>query len=200
MRSISFTFLVILCFLFVYSCKEETSQTKRAVQDQSVTDPVSQSDSTEGQNVINDGKRADELATQRYFYPKKSHCGGAVYGIYKNKELIRIESSFGGEYGYSSRDIDFENNKIVKITYREYYAEYDKYMEKYPESESIDPEKLIYSDTLYVLEFGKATSFKKYAGKKLISTQVNKELLNELVNCSGAMKSELKTEKELVKN
>lgn len=200
MRSIFFTFTVILCFLYVYSCKVETSKTKRTVQDQSVTDPVSQSNSTEEHNVKNDEKRADELASQRYFYPKKSRCGGALYGIYQNKELIRIESTFGGEYGYLSKDVDFEKNKIARITYREHFANFDKYKEEFPDLESIEPEKLTYSDTVYVLEFGKVTSFKKYAGKKLISTQVNKELLNNLVNCVETMKRELNREKVLVKN
>lgn len=196
-----FITIIFLTFnLFFSSCNPSASPEKKTVQENTVTDPVSQTDTSEELNADLDEKRKTEKETQRYFHPQKSYCGGALYGIYQDKVLIRIESTFGGEYGYSSKDVDFEKDKIVKITYRENYAEYDKYREKYPDLESIEPEKLTYSDTVYVLEFGKVTSFKKYAGKKLISTQINKELLNNLVNCVETMKRELNREKVLVKN
>lgn len=129
-----------------------------------------------------------------------SHCGGALYGIYEGNKLVRIESTYGAEMGYSSKDIDFEGGKIIRINYREHYAEWDKYSEKYPNDDGIDPKKMTYSDTLYVLEFGNKKSLKKYAGKKLIATTINKDLVDRLLNCVETMKSELASEKRLVKN
>jgi hypothetical protein len=128
-----------------------------------------------------------------------SYCGGSVYGIYKKGELIRIESKFGAELGYSSRDVDFQNGEIVKITYREHFAEWGDYSEKYPNEEEYDAKKMTYSDTLYVLEFGKERSFKKFAGKMLISTSPNQEIIDRLLKCVETMKNELATEKNLVK-
>ncbi|MEN9442120.1 MAG: hypothetical protein RLZ33_2197 [Bacteroidota bacterium] len=138
--------------------------------------------------------------TQKYFYPAMSYCGGALYGIYRKKELIRIESTFGAELGYSTQNVEFKNGKIVGIHYREHYADYDKYREKYPNLGVIDPAKVTYSDTLYILSFGKEKSFKTYAGKRLISTKTNEELTNRLLKCAETMQQELNSEKQLVKD
>lgn len=129
-----------------------------------------------------------------------SHCGGALYGIYSNNELIRIESTYGSEMGYSSKNIDFENGRITKINYREYYGDQDKYFEQYPNVDTIDFQKMTFTDTLYVLEFGDKKSFKKYAGKKLIATTINADLVNRLLKCVETMQSELASEKQLVKD
>ncbi len=51
--------------------------------------------------------------------------------------------------------MDFEKNELVKIIYYEHFPEWDKYYEKYPNLDDFDPEKMTYSDTLYILEFGK---------------------------------------------
>jgi hypothetical protein len=134
-----------------------------------------------------------------YFYPNMSFCGGALYGIYNKGELIRIESNYGADLGYSSRDIDFKNGKIRKIVYREHFAEWEQYAKTHSPDVDINLKEMTYSDTLYILEFGKVNTFKKYAGKKLISTKEDPDLRQHLLDCVETMKKELGTEKQLVK-
>lgn len=159
---------------------------------------VSTDESPDTVNTHHETRVKETQNIQKYFYPNKSHCGGALYGIYQEGELIRIESTFGAELGYSSKDVDLKKGKITRITYREHYADYDQYRERFPDEETIDPDRMTYTDTLYVLDFGKKSSFKKYAGKKLITTLTDEELTNRLLSCVDAMKKELASEKQLV--
>jgi hypothetical protein len=136
---------------------------------------------------------------QKYFYPNMSYCGGSLYGYYSSGELQRIESTYGAEFGYSERDVIFENGKIKEIKYHEHNADYEKYRRQYPNDEGFEPDKLTYSDTSYILIFSPRKDFKKFAGRKLISSKVPQSLVDQLVDCAGTMKKELETEKELVK-
>lgn len=133
--------------------------------------------------------------TEKFFYPKMSRCGGALCGIYSKGELIRIESTFSAELGYSSRNVDLKNGRVVKIVYREHFAEWEKYSEKHPSNEEFDAEKMTYTDTLYVWETGSGKSLKKYSGKRLIGTAINEELVDRLFDCIEVMKTELASEK-----
>lgn len=194
--------LWIIPLLLFYSCNEEPPTEKKHPQVISNTDSVNQVDSTISKSTQKEELHDSEIneSTQKYFHPNMSHCGGALYGIYKSNELVRIESTYGAEMGYSSKNIDFESGEVIRINYREHFAEWSKYSEKYPNDDEIDPKKMTYSDTLYVLEFGKKRSLKKYAGKKLIATTINKDLVDRLLKCVETMKNELASEKQLVKD
>lgn len=144
--------------------------------------------------------KKNKVVGTKYFYPNMSACGGAVYGIYKNEQLIRIESTFASEFGYSSKNVDFKNDKIHKITYHEHFAEYEKYKNKYPNDEEFDPLKMTFSDTVFVFEITKKISFKKYARSKQINAKLDQNLFQELLNCAESMRNELLTEKQLVDN
>ena len=128
-----------------------------------------------------------------------SKCGGTLYGFYNKNVLIRIESKYSAELGYSSINVDFDKNQIKSIQYREYFAEWEKYSESYPNDKEIDPNKMTYSDTLYLLNFGDKNIFKVYAGKDLIRKKINEELLERLQKCIEIMKEELSSDKQLVK-
>lgn len=79
---------------------------------------------------------------ERLSYPHMSFCGGALEGIYSDDALIRIESTYGYDMGYSEKNIDFEDGRITKIEYRLHYADWEKYNERYGAEEGdIDPEK-----------------------------------------------------------
>jgi hypothetical protein len=187
--------LILLC-----GCREAPIQEESNNQiEDSPIETVSYNDSTISEEIIQEIRNKEDSYTQKFFYPNMSYCGGAVYGIYKKGELIRIESRYGAELGFSSREVDFDNGEIVKISYREHFAEWGEYSESYPNEETYNPERMTYSDTLYVLEFGKERSFKKFAGEILISTAPNEELIIRLLKCVETMKNELETEKNLVK-
>lgn len=195
----------IMLLLSVYGCDESSNIDHKKHYVEAVRENVSSLDSTiSTRDSIPSEKRNDDVQLkkahnlQRYFHPNMSHCGGALYGIYSDNQLIRIESRYGAELGYSSKHVDFKNNEVVKITYREHFAEWDKYSEKYPDHDGFDPKRMTYSDTLYVLEFGKERSCKKYAGEKLVSKSLDEELSVRLLKCVETMKSELASEKELV--
>ncbi len=189
----------VILFLTFFGCIPEETGEITNIEAKVEVDSLLFKDSSKFWKIKKNELIKVEESTQKFFYPNMSYCGGALYGIYKNKELIRIESTYSGELGYSTKNVDFEKNELVKIIYYEHFPEWDKYYEKYPDLDDIDPEKMTYSDTLYILEFGKKRSFEKYAGKKLISTENDEELVESLVTCIEIMKNELATEKRLVK-
>lgn len=144
-------------------------------------------------------KPKESSSLKKYFYPNMSYCGGALYGFYRDDELMRIESTFGSEFGYSSKNVDFNNGKIMRIRYREHYVDWEKYYKTYPNESEIDPNKLNFTDTLYVLECDETASFNTYVKNKLVSTKLNTVLKAQLISCVETMKKELATEKQLIK-
>ena len=122
--------------------------------------------------------------------------GGGLEGIYSNDELIRIESTYGYENGFSEKNIDFTEGKITKIEYREHYADWETYNQRYGKEEGdIDPSKMTYLDTLYILKFEPIRHFTIYSGKKRVQQQVSKELIDRLLDCTATMQKELATER-----
>ena len=67
-------------------------------------------------------------------YPNMSGCGGGVDGYYLNKNLVLIDATYNAELGFSSRTIYIDQDKFLKVIYREHFAEWGKYEEKYPEN------------------------------------------------------------------
>lgn len=198
--TIKVTFITsFISVLFFYSCVDKPMKAIREKQELSNVNTFQTIDSIETEKVDHLTEEKEGPTIQKYFYPNKSHCGGAVYGFYKKGELIRIESIFDAELGYTSRNIDFKYGKIVSIKYHEFSAEWDKYSQNYPNDEGFDPKKMTYSDTLYILTIGKVQTLKKFSGKKLISTKFNEELTEKLLKCAQTMVKELETEKLLVK-
>lgn len=131
---------------------------------------------------------------ERFKYPQMSFCGGSLDGIYLNNKLIRIESTYGYDMGYSEQNIDFEDGRIAKIEYRQHYADWEKYNERYGAEEGdIDPRKMTYFDTLYVLKFKPNRKFTVYSGKKKVNGEVSKELIQHLFDCTATMQKELST-------
>jgi hypothetical protein len=128
------------------------------------------------------------------FYPNMSACGGGLYGFYYNNHLKLIDSKYGAELGFSSKKIYWNGNKILKIKYREYFAEWGKYEKKYPPKKvEYDPSKMTYSDTIYEITFGDKYEYKKMADNKLISTKTDSTLVEKLTECGKRMKTELES-------
>lgn len=134
-----------------------------------------------------------------YEYPSMSRCGGALDGFYLGNELILISSTYGGEMGQSSKNINWKNNQPIKIEYREQWADWEKYNKKYPKETEFDEKKMFYTDTLYTIELGKTWKFQKSAGRKTVSTIIDSALVNRLIICAFSMKEELETVKKIVK-
>lgn len=84
----------------------------------------------------------------KYFYPNMSGCGGGLYGYYKDSTLLIIDATYQAELGFSSRKMYWHNGSIIKINYREHFAEWAKYEVKYPSDKfKWDPSKMTYADT-----------------------------------------------------
>lgn len=133
---------------------------------------------------------------ERIKYPQMSYCGGSLEGIYSNDALIRIESTYGYDMGYSEKNIDFEDGRITKIEYRQHYADWEKYNECFGAEEGdIDPSKMTYFDTLYILKFKPKREFTIYSGKKKVHGEVSKEVIQGLFDCAATMQKELSTER-----
>ena len=137
----------------------------------------------------------DQPKIERFSYPQMSFCGGSLEGLYSNDELIRIESTYGYDLGYSEKNIDFKKGRITKIEYREHYADWEKYNQRYGNDGDIDPSKMSYVDTLYSLKFEPKRQFNIYSGKKKVNRQVSKELIDRLFECTASMQKELAHER-----
>jgi hypothetical protein len=128
------------------------------------------------------------------FYPNMSACGGGLAGFYYQNELKLIDSKYQAELGYSSKKIYWNGNKILKINYREYFAEWGKYEQNYPPDKvEYDPNKMTYSDTIYEITLGTKYEFKKIAHEKIIFEKIDSTLIDKLIDCGKRMKSELES-------
>jgi len=124
-----------------------------------------------------------------------SACGGRLYGFYYNDELKLVDSKYGAELGFSSKKIYWNDDEILKIKYREYFPEDEKYLKKYPlEKYEYDPSKMTYSDTIYETTFINKYEFKKMADSKVVSTILDSTLMKRLTDCGKRMKTELESE------
>ena len=121
-----------------------------------------------------------------------SACGGGLYGYYHDQKLVLIDATYRAELGFSSRTIYVKDSLFVKIVYREHFAEWEKYDQKYPSDKyKWNPEKMTYTDTLYTISLGSPIDFTKRAAGKVVSRQVNQELIDELICCGKEMRREL---------
>gem|GEM_PF-1923587 len=125
-------------------------------------------------------------------YPNMSSCGGGVDGYYLNKKLVLIDATYGAELGFSSKIMYLDQDKFLKVIYREHFAEWEKYARKYPsEEQEFDPSKMTYSDTVYTIALANPTIFVKKAGDKVVSKKQNNALVERLLKCGEQMKGEL---------
>lgn len=141
-------------------------------------------------------RKVDELKAEKKleekFYPDMSACGGGLYGYYHDQKLVLIDATYRAELGFSSRTIYLKDTSFVKIVYREHFAEWGKYDQKYPSDKyKWDPKKMTYTDTLYTISLSSPIGFTKRAGGKVISRQVNQELIDQLIRCGKEMRREL---------
>jgi len=141
-------------------------------------------------------KTIDQLKNEnklvKISYPNMSACGGGLHGYYLNKNLVLIDATYGAELGFSSREFYIDQDKFLKIIYREYIPEWEKYELNYPADKyEYDPSKMTYTDTIYSIILANPTVFRKKADKKTVSTKVNQKLIDNLVACGQKMTLEL---------
>ncbi|GFD73599.1 hypothetical protein KUL113_30190 [Tenacibaculum sp. KUL113] len=186
---------VLFLILTLSSCKTDTgkestelkSDHQKEIKQEPKTD-LTDFTTTEIDSLLNNG-----ILTKK-FYPNMSFCGGGLYGFYYNDELKLIDSEYQAELGYSSKKIYWKGNEILKIRYREYFAEWSKYEKNYPPKKvEYDSSKMTYSDTIYEITFGDKYEFKKMAESKIISTKTDSTLIEKLTDCGKRMKAELES-------
>ncbi len=149
-------------------------------------------------------KEMDRLFEQqlltKYFHPNMSGCGGGLYGYYKDSTLLIIDATYQAELGFSRRKMYWRDGNIIKIIYREHFAEWAKYEANYPSDKfEWDPSKMTYTDTVYQIILGNEYQMQKMAESEVTSVKKDSILINRLVNCGFEMKKELESEKELEK-
>ena len=164
-----------------------------------------ENDQRPGQNQIESlAKETDRLIEQKllikYSYSHMSGCGGGLYGYYKDSIMLMTDATYKAELGFSSRKIYWHDGNIIKIIYREHFAEWAKYEENYPPDKyEWDPNKMTYTDTVYQITLGKKYQMQKMAVGELISEKSDPNLINRLIDCGLEMRQELETEKILEK-
>jgi hypothetical protein len=190
------TFFTLL-FGGVMSCQEVKTKQSQVIKPHKTQSSEKNQDSEINQDdTTTFHTNQGEPKVERFFYPQMSFCGGSLEGLYSNDALIRIESTYGYDMGYSEKNIDFKKGRITKIEYREHYADWETYNQRYGDEEGdIDASKMTYVDTLYILKFEPIRQFTIYSGKKRVQQQVSKELLDRLLDCTATMQKELTTER-----
>lgn len=137
-------------------------------------------------------KLKEENKLVKISYPNMSGCGGGVDGYYLNKNLVLIDATYNAELGFSSRIIYIDQDKFLKVIYREHFAEWGKYEEKYPHDKfEYDPTKMTYTDTVYSIILSNPTIFHKKSGSKIISKKLDQPLLDKVFSCGQQMRLEL---------
>lgn len=187
-------FKIIFLILTLTSCKTEIGKSVDLKSDQKLVAEQKQKTELLNFTIREIDSLFDNGILSKKFYPNMSACGGGLYGFYYNNDLILIDSKYGAELGFSSQKIYWNENKILKIKYREYFAEWGKYQKNYPPKKvKYDPSKMTYSDTIYEITFGNKYGFKKMAKEKVISIKTDSILIEKLTNCARQMKSELES-------
>ena len=132
---------------------------------------------------------------EKISYPNMSACGGGLNGYYLDKKLVLIDATYQAELGFSSRTFYVDNNIFVFIIYREHFAEWEKYEQKYPSNKyEFDASKMTYTDTLYKITLTTPILFEIISNDKLISNRFDEKsqlLIPELLKCAEEMKQEL---------
>jgi len=184
-------FNILLLILTLISCKNESKK------ELDKTDSISKSEVNAELNEFT-SSQIDSLNEKgelsKIFYPNMSACGGGLNGFYFKNDLKLIDSKYQAELGYSSKKIYWSGNKILKIKYREYFAEWEKYEQKYPPKKvEYDSSKMTYSDTIYEITFENKYEFKKIASEKIVSKKTDSTLIKKLIDCGEQMKTELES-------
>jgi hypothetical protein len=141
-------------------------------------------------------KTIDKLKTEnklvRISYPNMSGCGGGVDGYFLNNELVLIDAVYQAELGFSSQMLYIRQGEYLKLIYREYFAEWEKYYSKYPAVKfELDPKKMTYTDTVQIMLLSRPMTFQKKSGEKIINTKIDQPLLDRIISCGDMMKAEL---------
>ena len=123
-----------------------------------------------------------------------SFCGGALTGYYNGDVLVYIKAIYSAELGYTEQKLYLKDTIPYKLSYRQYFAEWGKYSEKYPDKE-IDEKLMTYSDTIYYITFTNPIKINKTSKQKYINNKIENGLLKHIKNCVSTMHKELEEEK-----
>jgi hypothetical protein len=152
--------------------------------------------SSEIENYV---RAVDELKNQnrlkKMSYPNMSGCGGGLDGYYFDNKLVLIDATYQAELGFSSRAYYLEKDSVVRIIYREHFAELEKYEQNYPSDKyEFDASKMTYLDALYTITLTNPILFAKQSNDKLVSNEMDEKdekLIEQLLKCGQEMKQEL---------
>ena len=133
-------------------------------------------------------------ALKKISYRNMSFCGGALTGYYYEDKLVYIKAVYSAELGYTEQKLYLKDTIPYKLSYRQYFAAWGKYSEKYPDKE-IDEKLMTYSDTIYYISFTNPIKISKTSKQKYINNKINDSLLKRIKNCVSTMYKELEEEK-----
>jgi hypothetical protein len=136
----------------------------------------------------------------KYFYPSMSFCGGGLYGYYDDTTLVKIDATYGLDQGMSRRIIEYDKEKIIRITFSESYAELDKYRKKYPDDTEFDNKKMTYTNNQVKIDFYPIKRIRTYSNNKPVKNSITQEKIDQLIECAKRMEEELTTEKIIEKD
>ena len=128
-------------------------------------------------NLIKKGK------LNKVSYPDMSVCGGGLDGYYLDSKLVFINAVYNAETDNFTRSYYLNNGTYIAILYCLHTTE----------KSSGNSEKMTYSDVTYTIELPVKVTFEKTENKKVVSTSIESELLQELIDCGKSMEKELGT-------
>jgi hypothetical protein len=133
-------------------------------------------------------------ALVKFHLPNMSVCSGSLTGYYYKNKLVYMSSQYVTELGYSEKQVYLKYSVVYKVRYREHFAKWDEFYEKFEDSEK-NASEMNYTDTLYTFVLYNQPKLFKTSGTKFIKTEYDYVLQNRLLDCAIKMTEELKEEK-----
>ncbi len=134
-------------------------------------------------NIIN---RIDSLREtnklNKIYFPNKT-IWGHLEGDCLEDELVFLNAVSNAELGFQSKIFYLYKNNIIKMIYHKHIANWGEYEEKYPTKKiKFDSSKMTYTDITYTIILSEPECFTHQLNHKIISTKIDKDLIDTLIN------------------
>jgi hypothetical protein len=141
--------------------------------------------------------KLDKKELERFFYPNMSDCGGGLYGYYDKGNLVYIDATYGGEYGYIQKTYFIKDKEYYEIIETRYLpVDQDNYCKTHKtKTGDCDSKNMPYDKTITTVIFSTDKVVTISKNKKKVKPTDTKGLIKDLIDCGESMKKELSEEK-----
>ena len=123
----------------------------------------------------------------RVIYPDKT-AYGALRGYFDNETLVFIEGHYGAELGYKEWNIYLKDSKAIKYRIIRHTAEWEKFRADNG-SDDYCMSEMTYADTIQEAVMFNNPKFIKSSKGKIVSTRIDKEFIQNMVEADSIMRT-----------